>query len=229
MEPEGGSWPGTCLKLRVFGHLLPGTVHAVYYSEVRLFFIFGFGFIFDMWLFAKGKVLQATHLATVSTAWAISQKCFGAKYLASRVSSSRKKPSLTDHSFFHLNMFTSTGSAILVSLSTLLLIHSLVLIPSNPCVSSAKCCSCYSAYEHSLLSIPTNNLPLDITLETLTSVFLLCVGIVLNNSQELKPISWSVWCGQLERERGSGPYGFLEERLGFLDIRVSAILNVPEK
>ncbi|KAL0635018.1 hypothetical protein Q9L58_006047 [Maublancomyces gigas] len=99
-------------------------------------------------------------------------------------------------------MFTSTKSAALISVSTLLLIH-----------------SCYSAYEHSLISVPTNTLPLDVTLETLVSVFLLCVGIVLNNSQELKPISWSVWSGQLERERGSGPYGFLEERLGFLDIR----------
>ncbi|KAH8154371.1 uncharacterized protein LAJ45_02139 [Morchella importuna] len=100
-------------------------------------------------------------------------------------------------------MFTSAKSASIVSISTLLLIH-----------------SCYSAYEHSLISIGAkNSLPLDVTIETLVSVFLLCVGIVLNNSQELKPISWSVWSGQLERERGSGPYGYLEERLGFLDIR----------
>lgn len=64
--------------------------------------------------------------------------------------------------------------------------------------------------------------------EALISVFLLCVGVVLNSSQELKPISWSVWSGQLERERGGGPYSYLEERLGFLDIRVSAIMIIDE-
>ncbi|KAK3672704.1 hypothetical protein LTR78_007516 [Recurvomyces mirabilis] len=106
----------------------------------------------------------------------------------------------------------------------------------------------YSAYEHSLLpssSTPTAasyilpqaldpkvNLPLDITLETLFSVFLLCAGVVLS-SPELKPIQWNVWAGRLERSKeareikevgvgGGNPYAGLEERAGFLDIRAAS-------
>ena len=105
--------------------------------------------------------------------------------------------------------------------------------------------SVYSAYEHSLLpsaSIPPTpssvlprsidpkvNLPLDITLETLFSVLLLCVGVVMS-SASLKPIQWNVWAGSLERSKearavkevgvgGGNPYAALEERPGFLDIR----------
>jgi membrane magnesium transporter 1 len=105
--------------------------------------------------------------------------------------------------------------------------------------------SVYSAYEHSLLpssSLPPTpsrflpraldpkvNLPLDISLETMFSVLLLCVGVVLS-SPELKPIQWNVWAGRLEKSRearvtkevglgGGNPYAALEERGGFLDIR----------
>ncbi|RPA90351.1 hypothetical protein L873DRAFT_1821293 [Choiromyces venosus 120613-1] len=97
------------------------------------------------------------------------------------------------------------ASKALISLSTLLLIH-----------------SCYSAHEHSLLTpaSTSNALPLDIVIETILSVLLLCLGIVLGNKEELKPISWSVWSGMLEREKGCGQFGYLEERVGFLDIRV---------
>ena len=107
--------------------------------------------------------------------------------------------------------------------------------------------SVYSAYEHSLLPStplpvpasstllhslnPKINLPLDITLETLFSAFLLCVGVVLS-SPGLKPIQWNVWAGQSERSKeaqevkevgvgGGNPYAGLEERSGFLDIRRS--------
>lgn len=97
-------------------------------------------------------------------------------------------------------------------------------------------CSCYSAYEHSKFhetsprtsylgstgSAPTPppRLPLDISLETIFSVFLVCVGLVLG-AEELKPITWRVWAGKAEREsRGGGPFQALEERLGFMDIRV---------
>jgi len=98
----------------------------------------------------------------------------------------------------------------------------------------------YSAYEHSLLpgassSSSANatlnhiNLPLDVTLETLFSILLLCVGVVLS-SPALKPIQWNVWAGQLERSKearqykefgvgGGNPYAGLEELPGFLDIR----------
>ncbi|MCJ1364611.1 hypothetical protein MMC16_003724 [Acarospora aff. strigata] len=78
----------------------------------------------------------------------------------------------------------------------------------------------------------TNNaLPLDITLETLASVLLICLGLVLG-SPALRPVRWSVWAGGLEREGGRGgegkgvgmveggnPFRGLERRAGFLDIR----------
>ncbi|KAI7267321.1 hypothetical protein KC345_g7966 [Hortaea werneckii] len=105
----------------------------------------------------------------------------------------------------------------------------------------------YSAYEHSLLptsSLPTKpstllpqpldpklNLPKDITLETLLSACLLCVGTVLS-SPGLKPIQWNVWAGKVERSLaarqmkqvgvgGGNPYAGLEERPGFVDIRAA--------
>ncbi|KAI4737090.1 hypothetical protein E4T50_12415 [Aureobasidium sp. EXF-12298] len=105
----------------------------------------------------------------------------------------------------------------------------------------------YSAHEHSTLAtlarnpavspahsyiIPTIDLPLDITLETLVAVLLLCVGIVVG-SPDLKPIQWRVWAGKLEKDKTSktetingdplgprgNPYAALEQRQGFLDIR----------
>lgn len=108
--------------------------------------------------------------------------------------------------------------------------------------------SVYSAYEHSLLASSTTtpptghfsihrsldpkvNLPLDITLETLFSAFLLCVGVVLS-SPGLKPIQWNVWAGELERSKearemkevgvgGGNPYAGLEDRMGFWDVRAA--------
>jgi hypothetical protein len=44
------------------------------------------------------------------------------------------------------------------------------------------------------------SLPIDIALETLFSVLLLCVGVVLS-SPDLKPIQWSKWAGNLERSK----------------------------
>jgi len=80
----------------------------------------------------------------------------------------------------------------------------------------------YSAHEFSTLSLKLHKnsaLPLDIKLETLVSVFLACFGLVLGSDQ-LKPVSWSAWAGQIEREGGRGnPFKGLEERLGFMDIR----------
>jgi hypothetical protein len=103
--------------------------------------------------------------------------------------------------------------------------------------------SVYSAYEHSLLAsasssptlrLPTEaepklNLPIDIALETLFSVLLLCVGVVLS-SPDLKPIQWSAWAGNLERSKEArvlveagvapgNPYAQLEDRPGFWDPR----------
>ncbi|KAF2486856.1 magnesium transporter [Neohortaea acidophila] len=105
----------------------------------------------------------------------------------------------------------------------------------------------YSAYEHSLLPTtalipptpsrtlipaflnPKIDLPLDITLETLFSVVLLCIGVVIS-SPALMPIQWNVWAGRMERSKearlvtevgvgGGNPYAVLEERPGFVDIR----------
>ena len=105
--------------------------------------------------------------------------------------------------------------------------------------------SVYSAWEHSFLPTtpasplpsstlprvidPRVNLPLDITLETIFSVLLLCVGVVMS-TRELQPIQWNAWAGRLERSKdarryegvgqgGGNPYARLEERTGFLDIR----------
>ncbi|KIX93018.1 uncharacterized protein Z520_11291 [Fonsecaea multimorphosa CBS 102226] len=80
----------------------------------------------------------------------------------------------------------------------------------------------YSAHEFSTLTTKLHKnaaLPLDIKLETLFSVLLACVGLVLG-SEPLKPVSWSAWAGQIEREGGgSNPFRGLEERVGFMDIR----------
>ncbi|KAF6234402.1 hypothetical protein HO173_007435 [Letharia columbiana] len=96
----------------------------------------------------------------------------------------------------------SSSSKALIALGTILLAH-----------------ACYSAYEHSALHLAAG-LPLDISIETVLSVVFICVGLVLG-AEELKPISWRVWAGRAERESGGGgPFQGLEDRLGFVDIRV---------
>ncbi|KAI9722221.1 MAG: hypothetical protein M1812_001693 [Candelaria pacifica] len=83
-------------------------------------------------------------------------------------------------------------------------------------------------------SVSTNSkeikLPLDITLETLFAVAVLCVGLVLG-SERFKPVQWRVWAGEVQRGRGGvggaegmdggvgNPFEGLEVRKGFLDIR----------
>lgn len=53
------------------------------------------------------------------------------------------------------------------------------------------------------------------------SIVLVCLGLVAG-ADRLKPISWNVWAGNIEKEGGgANPYRGLEERAGFLDIRVS--------
>lgn len=83
----------------------------------------------------------------------------------------------------------------------------------------------YSAHEFSTLSIRLHKnatLPLDIKLETLISVFLACFGLILG-SEQLQPISWSAWAGQVEREGKPNPFRGLEERVGFMDIRAQRV------
>ncbi|KAN0067608.1 Membrane magnesium transporter domain containing protein [Elaphomyces granulatus] len=100
----------------------------------------------------------------------------------------------------------------------------------------------YSAHEHSTLysnarsSLPSSPaLPLDITIETLVAVLLVSSALVLG-AEKLKPISWNVWAGEIEREGGSrNPYNVLEYRPGFWDVRIQtnhhltlAALDKPE-
>jgi hypothetical protein len=100
----------------------------------------------------------------------------------------------------------------------------------------------YSAHEHSSLltsiaahasttsssTTVSTALPLDVTIESLVAVALICIGLVFG-AEPLKPISWRVWAGNVERDAREGktgasgvnPFVGLETRIGFLDIRVS--------
>ncbi|KAL1996731.1 hypothetical protein VTN49DRAFT_7596 [Thermomyces lanuginosus] len=87
----------------------------------------------------------------------------------------------------------------------------------------------YSVHELSTLSSnaasatsssPTS-IPLDIKIETLTSVVLVSIGLVLG-ADKLKPVTWSAWAGEIEREGGAkSPYRGLQERPGFWNVRES--------
>lgn len=102
----------------------------------------------------------------------------------------------------------------------------------------------YSAYEYSSLQTSTLSpnhsfsLPTDIVVEVLTSLVVLCLGIVLS-APALRPVQWSKWAKQVEMEHGRRRKGIeakrvedqvgagmglvfksLDERMGFLDIRV---------
>jgi len=85
----------------------------------------------------------------------------------------------------------------------------------------------YSAHEHTVLSSNTRfststALPQDIIVETLVSLVVVSLGLVLG-AEKLKPISWSQWAGEIEKEGGArNPYSRLEERYSFWDVRVSS-------
>lgn len=58
---------------------------------------------------------------------------------------------------------------------------------------------------------------------------MICIGLVVG-AEDLKPITWRVWAGQVERESGGGgPFQGLEDRLGFVDIRVGSTTAVQEQ
>ncbi|KAL9609330.1 MAG: hypothetical protein Q9167_005896 [Letrouitia subvulpina] len=112
-------------------------------------------------------------------------------------------------------------------LSRALTLLGLLLLSHAPSLT----CSCYSAYEHASLHTVTQSsssqrqdplstsLPLDISLETVVSVLVICLGLVLG-AEELRPVSWRVWAGKIQRETGkAGPFEGLEDRVGFMDIR----------
>ncbi|KAG6010198.1 hypothetical protein E4U21_007675 [Claviceps maximensis] len=102
----------------------------------------------------------------------------------------------------------------------------------------------YSAHEYSAV-MPTlkapapstshtaSALPIDIRLQTILATLLICFGLV-TGSGKLRPIRWQVWAGKIERQGraafvdGSGhsdrdfrgcPFGVLESRPAFIDIR----------
>ncbi|KAF9890303.1 hypothetical protein FE257_006218 [Aspergillus nanangensis] len=84
----------------------------------------------------------------------------------------------------------------------------------------------YSTHEHTVLysnvrtsAASTTTLPQDIVIEALISLVIVSAGLVLG-AEKLKPISWSEWAGEIEREGGArNPYRRLEERYGFWDVR----------
>ncbi|KAK5104129.1 hypothetical protein LTS08_002013 [Lithohypha guttulata] len=80
----------------------------------------------------------------------------------------------------------------------------------------------YSAQEVSIIATQLHvkpDLPVDIKAETLVAVFLACLGLVLGSDQ-LKPIAWNVWAGNIEKEGGAAnPFRLFEDRPNYLDIR----------
>ena len=115
----------------------------------------------------------------------------------------------------------------------LLLGHAYVFLGSF--LLCANLGSVYSAWEHGTLH--KTALPIDITLETIASVLVICVGVVLG-SPSLKPIEWHIWANNVEQREGKrskgtlvetkeeagvgvDPFRILDERPGFVDIRVS--------
>lgn len=55
------------------------------------------------------------------------------------------------------------------------------------------------------------------------SLVVVSLGFVLG-AEKLKPISWSQWAGEIEKEGGArNPYSRLEERYSFWDVRVSLV------
>ena len=51
---------------------------------------------------------------------------------------------------------------------------------------------------------------------------LVCFGLV-GGSEDLEPIEWRIWAGKVEKAPCGGPYLGLEQRTGFVDIRVCNI------
>ena len=116
---------------------------------------------------------------------------------------------------------------LLTTLGVVLLAHALVFpLPNLQSHRTNRShASAYSTHEHSALSAKlssssSTDLPPDIILETLISVLLVCVGLV-TGADPLQPIAWREWAGQMEREgKREGIYAVVEERRGFVDIRV---------
>ncbi|KAL5041646.1 hypothetical protein BDW71DRAFT_163569 [Aspergillus fruticulosus] len=83
----------------------------------------------------------------------------------------------------------------------------------------------YSAHEHTVLysnvhlSSSSSALPQDIVIEALVSLLIVSTGLALG-AEKLKPVSWSEWAKEVEREGDTrNPYARLEERYSFWDVR----------
>lgn len=84
----------------------------------------------------------------------------------------------------------------------------------------------YSAHEHSILYGSVHSVPLDVTLETLVAIIFVTLGLVLG-SERLRPISWSVWAGEIEKEGGvRNPFRGFEDRIGFWDVKVRSRISI---
>lgn len=90
-----------------------------------------------------------------------------------------------------------------------------------------------SLASHGASPSTATSLPLDISIETIVSIVIICLGLVLG-TPELRPIQWRVYAGKIEREGEQGfvqndgqvdkdyqgnPFRVLESRPGFIDIR----------
>lgn len=77
------------------------------------------------------------------------------------------------------------------------------------------------------------SLPLDIRAEAVVATLVIVLGLVAG-SDKLRPIRWHTWAGKIEREGSAGfldsngevekdfrgnPFGYLETRPGFANIR----------
>lgn len=80
----------------------------------------------------------------------------------------------------------------------------------------------YSAHEHTILYTSSSTaLPQDIVIEALISLVIVSTGLVLG-AEKLKPVSWSEWAEEVEKEGDArNPYFRLEERYSFWNVRVS--------
>lgn len=114
----------------------------------------------------------------------------------------------------------SAISQMLVILGLASLFHALVT--ALRWMDLANTTSAYSAHEFSAIATKLHlnpDLPIDIKIETLTAVFLACFGLVLS-SEALKPVAWSFWAGNIEKEGGAAnPFRALEDRPNYLDVR----------
>ncbi|RFU35986.1 hypothetical protein B7463_g362, partial [Scytalidium lignicola] len=121
----------------------------------------------------------------------------------------------------------------ITSFGLLLLVHACYSAHEHLALHSTSRAALSSLTSHGVSASTSASLPLDISIETIVAVFVICVGLVLG-TPELRPIQWRVYAGKIEREGEKGfiqsngqvdkdyqgnPFKVLESRPGFIDIR----------